>query len=95
MSDIDERFAEWAMRNNPAVRRFIELSLSKKRDGHKRYSADSVMHVLRWETNVRGDDGGFKWNNDYTSRLARMAMDLEPALRGFFQLRSLKRGRAA
>lgn len=59
--------------------------------GFKRWSADAMFHVLRFETGISTDDKtGLKINNDYTAFIARDLMDQNPDLNGFFQLREQK-----
>lgn len=68
---------------------FVKLSLRTQARGVQRYSADGICHVLRWHTEIRGHDrSGFKINNTYVAGLARIAMNLQPALRGFFITRT-------
>lgn len=60
------------------------LRMAKKRS---RYSARSIIHVLRWNTALR-DGTEFKINNNWSSGMARLWMrkhgDKHP---GFFTLR--------
>ena len=69
-----------------------QLCLRAKRRGIKRWSADAMFHVLRWESALAtdADDIGVKVNNNYSSLAARDLMDLHPDLEGFFSLRVRK-----
>ena len=69
-----------------------QLCLKAKRRGIKRWSADAMFHVLRWESALAtdADDIGVKVNNNYSSLAARDLMDLHPDLEGFFSLRVRK-----
>lgn len=52
-------------------------------------SAKLIFERMRWEYLISTTDVEFKLNNNYTSRMARLAMDTYPSLRGFFELRVL------
>lgn len=61
--------------------------------GHKHYSADGVMHVVRFATSagVAGADGKgepFKINNNFVALYARRFVRLHPEHADFFQQRS-------
>jgi len=58
--------------------------------GIKRWSADAMFHVLRWESALSTGDLGVKVNNNYSSLAARDLMDAYPELEGFFSLRVRK-----
>lgn len=90
-SEIDFRFGIWIEEHPVAEEKFIELAVEAKRAGFKRYSADAIVHRLRWHFDVEMRlEGGFKWNDHFTSRLARRAMERVPELEGFFELRRLR-----
>lgn len=52
-------------------------------------SAKLIFERMRWEWLTTTTDVDFKLNNNYSSRMARLAMDTYPSLRGFFELRAL------
>ena len=86
---IDARFNTWIEKNPRVLRRFIELSLQLRAKGHRRVSAKMVMETMRCEWMLRTTGDAFKLNNDYTSRLARLSMTVEPRLEGMFETRQL------
>lgn len=88
---IEDRFDLWDARNPHVYDRFVEIALDLKRKGFSRYSADAIMHVIRWESDSRPSrEGGFVCNNDFTALLARKAMRYVPELREFFEIRARK-----
>ena len=95
MDNIDERFHKWSTDNPHVVTDFIALALEAKSRGFERHSADSLMHVLRWKKRVRANEGGYGLNDHFTSRLARLAMQREPSLAGFFETRTTKAEKVA
>lgn len=87
---IQERFERFHG-ENPQVYRAIHWSvMDLELQGHKHYSIDAILHVIRYDRNITTTGRNFKINNDFTSRYARKFMDEFPAYRGFFQLRELK-----
>lgn len=87
-ASIDAAFHRFNL-ENPHVRilfcGFAFELLLRGRSG----SAKLIFERMRWEYLVSTTDVDFKLNNNYTSRMARLAMDTYPSLRGFFELRVL------
>lgn len=69
---------------------FERFALDRAARGFAHYSADAVMHRVRWETSggdkTRGEDG-FKINDHHVAFYARRFMRLHPELPGFFRTR--------
>jgi len=63
------------------------LALKMRGTGRKRYGIKSLFEVLRWHRALASTDDDFKLNNNYTSFYARVLMEQEPELAGFFNLR--------
>jgi hypothetical protein len=74
-------------RANPHVydlfRRFAREAMAA---GRVRYSADAILHRIRWFVQVE-TAGEFKANNDAAAFYARMLIAEDAAFSGFFQLR--------
>ncbi len=59
--------------------------------GHGRYSARAIVHQIRWHHDVNPErHSGFKINDHFSSRYARLLVDSNPRFDGFFELRELK-----
>lgn len=92
---IDERFDIWIAANPEVLEGFVRLAQQAKDAGRTRIGAKLICEVLRWETLIRGDaevfgdDAGFKLNNVYVSRLARLAVKQHPDLEDLFAFRRL------
>jgi hypothetical protein len=69
---------------------FEKLALDLIRDGHKRYSADGILHRVRWHWQVERGDRGFKCNNNWSAPLARWFIARNPSAKGFFETRIAK-----
>lgn len=75
-------------RSNPVVwTLFQRFTREVMVAGHKRYSADAVVHRIRWHTSVetRGDE--FRINDHFPSYYARLFMVLFPEYTDFFETR--------
>lgn len=69
------------------VTKFEQYALEVHRRGFKRYSADALLHRIRWHAHIERGDRDFKANNNWTAQLARDLMNKRPELRGFFETR--------
>ena len=73
---------------------FERLALQVSAKGHNRYSADAVLHQIRWHFNIERGDREFKANNDWTSALARWFIARHPDLPKFFETREKRKDAA-
>jgi hypothetical protein len=69
---IRARCNDFHQRHPEVWDRFVEIALELIRRGHKRYGAQTIFAIMRWEGSL-GDDGvtAFKLNNDFAARYAR------------------------
>lgn len=67
--------------------KFVALAREVKATGLKRYSADAILHRIRWHFVIEQRRGKFKLNNNWTAPLARWAMAHHPDLEGLFETR--------
>jgi len=88
---IQERFEQFH-RANPHVYEALRALAFKALDrGFEHIGIDALYSVLRWEWAAETNDPtGFKLNDHYRSRYARLLMDQEPALGGLFEIRTIK-----
>ena len=70
----------------------VKLARQLLARGFKRYAIAGLFEQVRWHFQLeRGpDDDDFKLNNNYKPHYARLIMEREPDLRGFFETRGLK-----
>ena len=81
-------FWAWLRKNEHVYDEFVKLARRAKRRGAKCWSARGIIHVLRWRTGLReGDQNALKLNDHSTPGLARLAMEREKDLTGFFRTR--------
>lgn len=67
---------------------FLDLARKVKARGFDRYSADALLHQIRWYHHIEKGDQEFAVNNNWSSGLARWAMKTDKALQGFFETRN-------
>lgn len=69
---------------------FETLALQVIEQGFGRYSADAILHRIRWHKQIDKGDRDFKANNNWTAPLARWFMARHPEHKAFFETRERK-----
>jgi hypothetical protein len=69
---------------------FERLALQVSKAGHNRYSADAVLHRIRWHMHIERGNREFKCNDHWTAPLARWFLARHPELPKFFETRQRK-----
>jgi hypothetical protein len=88
---IQARFEEFHAANPWIYAALVAKARKAKARGYTQIGIAFLVEIIRWEdggTTVNQD--GFKLCNDYRSRYARLIMEQEPGLAGFFTLRQLE-----
>lgn len=87
---VFRRFSEFH-RNNPMVWDLFCQFADEARTRHSRYSADAILHRVRWEVSMTVQTHDHvKINNDFGPYYARMYLALFDQAAGFFELRRRK-----
>lgn len=84
---IQERFEQFHAAHPEIYYLLVQLSRDVKRRGLKRYSMKAVWERARWHYIVDKGNGDFKLNNNFTAPYARLIMQQESDLQGFFETR--------
>ena len=69
-------------------KRFVELAEEIRATGRKKYSAEAIINVLRWEHDLKTDGDFFKINDHYRSIYVRLLIYKRPEFLGFFTLKN-------
>jgi len=91
---LEEKFEAFHGANPEVYAKLRELAFELKSRGVERYGMAGLFEVLRYESALQtvdaetGEAPEFKLNNSYRSFYARLLMEREPALAGFFELRT-------
>lgn len=88
---IQRDFEKFHKRHSWVYDELCRLARELQDRGHRHCSIGMLYEVVRWQEYRRTiDAGGFRLNNNYRSRYARLIMDREPDLAGFFEIRELR-----
>ena len=87
--DVFARFHE----ANPHVYEALKyVALWAVRNGRK-LGMKAIYERVRWEYNLQTADEPYRLNNNYTAHYARLLMEQEPELAGYFEIRKSKKRR--
>jgi len=88
---IEIAFWEFHNENPHVYSSLVKLARQIKNRGFRSYSINSLFEVLRWHSALETMGSLFKLNNNYRSYYARLIMEKEPELEGFFSTRKYSR----
>ena len=85
----EERFEAFHAAHPEVYRELRRRAFLLQQRGWKRYSIKGIWEVMRFDFAMSWGrpSGGFKLNNNYTAYYARLLMEREPELEGFFETR--------
>jgi len=90
-SELDDAFYAFHEANPHVYRMLVQMARKLKSRGIEHYSIRKLWHVMEWEYIFKvSPNSDFRLNNNYTSRYARLIMEQEPDLDGFFEVRERK-----
>jgi hypothetical protein len=91
---IEDRFANFHHQHPDVYTHLVRLARQARALGHQRIAIEMLWQVVRWERIVVGlpdtEEGGYKLNDHYRSRYARLIMTAEPDLEDLFETRTLR-----
>ena len=89
-SVVLERFRQWHSENPQIYQQFKKLAYEMLSTGRKRYSARTIIEVMRWhyDLNTRGDT--FEINDNFTPIYVRLLIYHHPEFNDFFELRTVR-----
>jgi hypothetical protein len=87
---VKEKFQVFHEENPAVYRELVKISRELKNRGRDHYGMRALFEVIRFHRAMNTNDPDYKLNNNYTPHYARLIMDQEKDLEGFFDLRSLK-----
>lgn len=85
--DFRRKFEEFHAINPQVLQRLRAAALRLKGVGWAHYGVKALFEGLRFHSALQTTDPVFKLNNNYTAFYARLLMDQEPVLAGFFETR--------
>lgn len=89
---LDEQFAIWITtpHGQEVYRAVLSRAYRLKRAGIEHYGVGAICEAIRFSYAIRRGPEAWKVNNNWRSRLARLAMREHPDLEGFFEIRELR-----
>jgi hypothetical protein len=88
---IQERFERFHRCNPWVYEQLRHRAHELLNRGHRKIGIKMLFEVLRWQYYMQTfDPSGWKLNNNFTSRYARLLMEKDPALRNAFETRTIK-----
>jgi len=85
--NLAEAFEAFHYQNPTVWNLFHRFAMEAIGAGHRHYSADAIMHRVRWETSIETSGHLFKINNNHVAYYARRLMATSPMFKGFFRTR--------
>ena len=90
MPKLDEKFEQYHKENPKVFTLFRIYARQAKAAGQHKFGAKAIFERVRWEMSITTKDPeGYKLNNNYTSRYARLLVEKYPVFEGFFFFRKL------
>lgn len=87
------RFIEFHEKNPVVYKKFVAYTKKIIQRGFERYSAWTIINVIRWEQDLETKGNSFRINNDFIALYARMLVNKNAWFKGFFNLREMKQSR--
>ena len=85
-----KNFLDWLKQNPDVWKGFVELSFKAIKAGRQHYSAWLVAAVIRYNQDLKSQDGEFKISNERIGWLARFFHYKYPQYKGCYATRPLK-----
>lgn len=89
-TSISARFDRFHADNPHVYDRLVGLARQVRNRGMKQWSIQAAFEVLRYQALTTDTAEPFKLSDNFRSRYARLIMDREPDLRGFFKTKELR-----
>ena len=87
MATLDKRFESYHRRNPHIYEQLKIMSLRLKNVGVEKYGMKALFEILRFNALLTVDHN-FRLSNNFTALYARLLMEQEPELEGFFRIRA-------
>jgi len=85
-----DRFNSFHLANPHIYHEFKRLAYKMKATGRQRYSARTIMEVLRWHYDLKTTGDVFELNDNFTPIYVRLLLQQHPEFINFFELRIVR-----
>lgn len=89
---IEQRFTDFHETNPSVYTELVSMARELKSRGYQHIGIELIWSAYRWNKmmHTTADEYGFKLNDHFRSRYARLIMATEPDLHGYFHIRTLR-----
>lgn len=87
---IEERFWAYHRAHPECYAKLVAACRNVLAAGRTHWSIDGAFEVVRYFRYIRPDAEAYRLNNNYRALYARLIMQREPDLAGFFEVRALR-----
>ena len=87
---VMQRFKDFHRANPHVYHQFRQLALDMRATGRARYSARTIMEVLRWHYDIKTTGDVFEINDNFTPIYVRLLIYNHPEFTDFFELREVR-----
>lgn len=84
------KFMKFHAANPDVYLEFGTLAQQMRDTGKTKYSAWSIINIIRWNKDLLTVNDVFEINNDFIALYARLFMDENPDFENFFNIRKMK-----
>lgn len=86
---LQEKFNESHAKNPEIYELFKKYTFEVMGKGFKNFGAHTILHRIRWYSDVESNGEEFKINNNYSAYYSRLFMKDFPEHEGFFRTRTV------
>lgn len=89
---IEQRFTDFHEKNPGVYDELVKMARQLRSRGYQHVGIELIWSAFRWNRmmHTTADEYGFKLNDHFRSRYARLIMAREPDLADFFHTRTLR-----
>ena len=84
---IEEKFVLLHAENPHVYKELVRLAREALLSGQRKWSINGLFEVLRWKLVIETNDREFRLSNNHRACYARLIMEQEPDLEGFFTIK--------
>lgn len=84
---LEQRFEAFRKAHPEILSLLKAKALELKARGFKRYGIKALWEAMRYDLSVQAGEQPYKLDNSFTAPYARLLMQVEPRLQGFFETR--------
>ena len=88
--DLKQKWWTWHKANPEVFEAFEAIAFDLIKQGHRHYSADAILHIVRFNLSKSKGPDQYKINNNYSAYYSRLFTHYHPEHKDFFETRNVK-----